>query len=102
MYQLLIFFVISFQLTLYQLDEQLAKLHIPMLDIVTSLKKGEERMMINRRNAITRKQNRQYIQIKLPEIHTNLKGNKNMITRRVRGWLKTHAAGQEVAIKSPR
>ncbi len=84
----------------YQLDEQLAKLHIPMLDIVTSLKKGEERMIINRRNAITRKQNRQYIQIKLPEIHTNLKGNKNMITRRVRGWLKTHAAGEEVAVKS--
>ncbi len=90
------------QYPLYQLDEQLAKLHIPMLDIVTTLKKGEERMMINRRNAITRKQNRQYIQIKLPEIHTNLKGKKNMITRRVRGWLKTHAAGQEVAIKSTR
>ena len=84
----------------YQLNEQLAKLHIPMLDIVTTLKKGEERMMINRRNAITRKQNRQYIQIKLPEIHTNLKGNKNMITRRVRGWLKTHAAGEEVAVKT--
>ena len=88
------------QYPLYQLDEELAKLHIPMLDIVTNLKKGEERMMINRRNAITRKQNRQYIQIKLPEIHTNLKGNKNMITRRVRGWLKTHAAGEEVAVKN--
>ncbi len=88
------------QYPLYQLDEELAKLSIPMLDIVTNLKKGEERMMINRRNAITRKQNRQYIQIKLPEIHTNLKGNKNMITRRVRGWLKTHAAGEEVAVKN--
>jgi hypothetical protein len=82
----------------YDLDEQLAQLQIPMLDIVTKLNKGEKRLMINRRNAITRKQNQQYLQIQLPEIHTNLKGKVNMITRRVRGWLKTHAAGEEVDV----
>ena len=82
----------------YDLNEQLAQLKIPMLDIVTKLNKGEKRLMINRRNAITRKQNKQYIQIQLPEIHTNLKGKVNMLTRRVRGWLKTHAAGEEVDV----
>ena len=82
----------------YDLNDQLSKLKIPMLDIVTQLKSGEKRLMLNRRNAITRKQNKQYIQIQLPEIHTNLKGKVNMITRRVRGWLKTHAAGEEVDV----
>ena len=82
----------------YDLNEQLAQLKIPMLDIVTKLNKGEKRLMVNRRNAITRKQNKQYIQIQLPEIHTNLKGKTNMLTRRVRGWLKTHAAGEEVDV----
>lgn len=82
----------------YDLNEQLSKLKIPMLDIVTQLNSGEKRLMINRRNAITRKQNKQYLQIQLPEIHTNLKGKVNMITRRVRGWLKTHAAGEEIDV----
>ncbi len=82
------------------LNEQLAKLQIPMLDIVTAQSDGELRQATDRRNAITRKQNRRYIQIHLPEVRSNLTGKKNLITRRVRGWLKSNAAGEEVDVTS--
>jgi len=82
------------------LNDTLAQLKIPMLDIVTGQSEVEKRQATERRNAITRKQNRRYIQIQLPEVRSSLTGKKNLITRRVRGWLKSNAAGEEVDVTS--
>jgi len=83
-----------------ELNDTLAQLKIPMLDIVTGQSEVEKRQATERRNAITRKQNRRYIQIQLPEVRSSLTGKKNLITRRVRGWLKSNAAGEEVDVTS--
>ncbi len=80
------------------LNEKLAMLNIPFLDIVTGNSPSEKRIATNRRNAITRKQNRQYIQIQLPQIQTGLTGKQTLVTRRIRGWLKSNAAGEEVDV----
>jgi len=70
------------------------------LDIVTGQSEVEQRQATERRNAIIRKQNRRYIQIQLPEVRSSLTGKRNLITRRVRGWLKSNAAGEEVDVTS--
>ncbi len=82
----------------YELNEQLAKLKIPMLDIYTGQSEHEIRHAINRRNTVVRNQNEKYMQIKLPPVKSNLLGKQNVVSRRIRGWLKTHAAGQEVDV----
>ncbi len=82
------------------LNDSLAQLKIPMLDIVTGQSKIDQRRATQRRNAITRKQNTRYIQIQLPAVKSSLTGKKNLITRRVRGWLKSNAAGEEVDVTS--
>jgi hypothetical protein len=82
------------------LNESLAQLKIPMLDIVTGDSSIALRQATERRNTITRNQNKQYIQIQLPAVKSNLTGKKNLITRRVRGWLKSNAAGEEVNVIS--
>lgn len=83
----------------FPLNDSLAKLNIPMLDIVTQHEPEQVRLSINRRNAIVREQNIDYMQITLPSVTSNLLGKENLVTRRVRGWLKTHAAGEEVDVK---
>ncbi len=88
------------QYPVVNLNEQLAKLNIPFLDIVTGNSPNELRLATDRRNAITRKQNRQYIQIQLPQVRTSLTGKETLITRRIRGWLKSNAAGEEVDVTS--
>ncbi len=82
------------------LNDSLAQLKIPMLDIVTGQSSIDQRRATQRRNAITRKQNTRYIQIQLPAVKSSLTGKKNLITRRVRGWLKSNAAGEEVDVTS--
>jgi len=82
------------------LNDSLAQLKIPMLDIVTGQSQIDQRRATQRRNAITRKQNTRYIQIQLPAVKSSLTGKKNLITRRVRGWLKSNAAGEEVDVTS--
>ena len=88
------------QYPVVDLNEKLALLNIPLLDIVTGNSPNEKRVATERRNAITRKQNRQYIQIQLPKVRTSLTGKKTLVTRRIRGWLKSNAAGEEVDVTS--
>ena len=83
----------------YDLNENLAKLQIPILDIHTNKSAQVLRKVRERRNAVRRTQNKRYWQIQLPAVRTRLPQKHNMITRRVRGWLNTHAAGEEVNVK---
>lgn len=83
----------------YSLNSNLAKLQIPILDIHTNKSPQVLRKVRERRNAITRTQNKNYWQIHLPAIRARLPQKHNMISRRVRGWLNTHAAGEEVDVK---
>lgn len=83
----------------YDLNENIAKLNIPILDIHTNKSPQALRKVRERRNAITRTQNERYWQIHLPAVRARLPQKHNMISRRVRGWLNTHAAGEEVDVK---
>lgn len=81
------------------LNESLAELGIPMLDIITDDSPEHLRISKKRKGAIMRNQNKKYMQVYLPAITTSLGEKDNMISRRIRGWLKTHAAGEEVPVK---
>ena len=83
----------------YDLNANIAKLNIPILDIHTNKSPQVLRKVRERRNAITRTQNKRYWQIHLPAVRARLPQKHNMISRRVRGWLNTHAAGEEVDVK---
>lgn len=86
----------------YQLNDELAKLKIPILDLYTKSSEDMKRELQSRKNAVTRQQPLNYIQIGLPSLKTIHNNKHNMISRRVRGWLKTHAAGEEVTVKERR
>lgn len=83
----------------YQLNETLSELSIPILDLHTNRSQDMKREVLERKNTITRKQKAKYMQIRLPSISTIHGSKHNMISRRVRGWLQTHAAGEEVTVK---
>jgi hypothetical protein len=83
----------------YSLNDELAKLEIPILDIYTENAPEAMKDITARRNAVVRQQKSSYTQIRLPAIKTIYNGKQNMISRRVRGWLKTHAAGEVMTIK---
>jgi len=82
-----------------ELNETLAELNIPMLDIITKNTPENIRVSKVRKGAIMRGQNKKYTQIYLPAIKISLNDSDNMISRRIRGWLKTNAAGEEVPVK---
>jgi hypothetical protein len=84
------------------LNDELAKLKIPILDLYTKNSEDMKRELQSRKNAVTRQQPLNYIQIGLPSLKTIHNNKHNMISRRVRGWLKTHAAGEEVTVKERR
>lgn len=81
------------------LNASLAKLDIPMLDIITEDAPEHLRASKQRKGTMLREQNKQYMQLFLPAIKPSLSTEDNMIARRIRGWLLTHAAGEEVAVK---
>ncbi|GAA6135655.1 alpha/beta hydrolase family protein [Oceaniserpentilla sp. 4NH20-0058] len=81
------------------LNETLAELDIPMLDIITQDSPEQLRLSKARKGSIKRKQNKKYQQIYLPAVKYNLNNTDNMISRRIRGWLLTNAAGEEVPVK---
>ncbi len=84
----------------YPLNNMLANLDIPMLDLVTSQDPNDLRQAFDRRNALRRNQREAYQQIRIPAVRTAIKGKHNVLTRRVRGWLLTNAAGEEVQVKT--
>ena len=83
----------------YQLNETLSELSIPILDLHTTRSEDMNREVLARKNAVTRKQKAKYMQIRLPSLSTIHSSKHNMISRRVRGWLQSHAAGEEVTVK---
>jgi len=83
----------------YPLNSMLANLDIPMLDLVTVNEEIPIQQSIDRRNTMRRNQRENYQQIRIPAVRSPLRGKHNTITRRVRGWLQTNAAGEEVDIK---
>jgi hypothetical protein len=83
----------------YSLNDELAKLNIPILDLYTANTPELMHEITARRNAVVRKQLAEYTQLRLPALDTVSSSKQNMISRRVRGWLKTHAAGEEISIK---
>ncbi|MAA72091.1 MAG: hypothetical protein CL679_10260 [Bermanella sp.] len=81
------------------LNASLAKLNIPMLDIVTDDSDENKYRIKQRKGAMLRKQNSKYMQLYLPAVKPDLTQTNNIISRRIRGWLLTHAAGEEVSVK---
>jgi len=81
------------------LNDSLSTLDIPMLDIVTDGSAENQYPTKIRKGAMLRKQNSKYMQLYLPAIKPDLTQTNNMISRRIRGWLLTHAAGEEVSVK---
>lgn len=81
------------------LNDSLSTLDIPMLDIVTDGSAENQYSTKIRKGAMLRKQNSKYMQLYLPAIKPDLTQTNNMISRRIRGWLLTHAAGEEVSVK---
>lgn len=81
------------------LNDSLSKLDIPMLDIVTDTRLENAYAIKARKAAMLRNQNKKYMQLHLPAIKPDLTQTNNIISRRIRGWLLTHAAGEEVAVK---
>jgi len=86
----------------FPLNETLAQFDIPILDINTSQNDFDTRIVKTRKDTIVREQKAQYWQINLPSISNSSLGQQTMITRRVRGWLKTHAAGEKVNVAEKR
>jgi len=85
----------------YPLNQTLAELDIPMLDIHTHELERDIRKATARRNAIVRRQNEDYWQIAITARNDHTMDKHNPISRRVRGWLKTHAAGKKVDLNAP-
>lgn len=86
----------------YPLNDELAKLSIPILDLITQNSPALEWQHTARRNSVVRAQNANYQQIEIPSLTTIHTSKHNMVSRRVRGWLKTHAAGEEVKVRERR
>lgn len=86
----------------YDLNERLSKLDIPTLDLVSDHEADTSWQDKQRRFAMQRNQRDKYSQIKIPDVSSDNEGNVTIVTRRIRGWLKTHAAGEEVAVKEKR
>lgn len=98
-YALILIDAKSSQYPLIDLDESLSKLDIPMLDIVTDQSVQNQYNIKKRKGTMLRNQNTQYMQLFLPAIKPDLTQTDNIISRRIRGWLLTHAAGEEIAVK---
>jgi hypothetical protein len=76
-----------------RLNQRLESLDIPMLDLVTADSRETPFQLQQRAGAMAHKHMRKYQQIILP----TSANNSDLATRRIRGWLKTHAAGTEIS-----
>lgn len=86
----------------YDLNDNISKLDIPALDLVSDHESDTSWQDKQRRFAMQRNQRDKYSQVKIPDVRSDNEGNVTVVTRRIRGWLKTHAAGEEVAVKEKR
>lgn len=76
------------------LDDQLQQLRIPVLDVLTRQRITSTTAMERRAGAMRRKQRQQYQQLQLDTPQPDQYSQQ--LQRRVRGWLKSHAAGTEL------
>ncbi|UXD86692.1 alpha/beta hydrolase family protein [Thalassolituus hydrocarboniclasticus] len=77
------------------LNQQLGQLDLPLLDLISEQSISPAYANQQRAGNMRHKQRRQYQQIEIPAFDLNY-DDSNLIVRRVRGWLKTNAAGTEL------
>jgi hypothetical protein len=77
------------------LNQQLMQLDLPLLDLISEQSISPAYANLQRAGNMRHKQRRQYQQIEIPAFDLNY-DDSNLIVRRVRGWLKTNAAGTEL------
>jgi len=77
------------------LEQKLAGLDIPVLDLISEESGVPVRISDQRAGMMRHRQRAQYQQIQVPAFALQY-DDSNTILRRVRGWLKTHAAGTEL------
>lgn len=77
------------------LDQQLSGLSIPVLDLISPLGISAESDIRRRAGSMRHKQRNQYQQIAVPAFALQY-DDSNLLVRRVRGWLRSHAAGMEL------
>ena len=81
------------------LNQQMVQLDMPLLDLISEQSISPAYANQQRAGAMRHKQRQQYQQIAVPAFDLNY-DDSNVIVRRVRGWLKTNAAGTELATKT--
>lgn len=77
------------------LNQQLVRLDLPLLDLISEQSISPVYVTQQRAGSMRHKQRLQYQQIEIPAFDLNY-DDSNLIVRRVRGWLKTNAAGTEL------
>ncbi len=77
------------------LDDALVQLEMPVLDLITPFNRNHRFTNQQREGRMKHKQRKEYQQIEIPGLSLR-EDYGNTVTRRVRGWLKTNAAGTEL------
>ena len=80
------------------INQQLADISVPYLDLLQSKKHVNNKSAAKRLSIMRRNNNPNYQQIITPEI-SSYNELENATNRRIRGWIKTNASGTKIAIK---
>ena len=78
------------------LDQQLSELEMPILDLVSPDDTEAAWLTAQRAGRMRHQQRQAYQQIEVPAFALQY-DDTNLLARRIRGWLKTHAAGMELS-----
>ncbi|MFY9179583.1 MAG: DUF3530 family protein, partial [Venatoribacter sp.] len=71
----------------------------PILDLITNFNHNTEQVNSQRLGGMKHQQRELYQQIHITTLNLDDR-DTNLVSRRVRGWLKTHAAGDERKLSS--
>ncbi|MBL4797780.1 MAG: DUF3530 family protein [Oleispira sp.] len=80
------------------INQQLVDISLPYLDLLQSKKQFNDRSAAKRLSIMRRNNNPSYQQI-LTQAIGSYHELENPTNRRIRGWIKTHAGGTQIAIK---
>ena len=80
-------------------SEYLSTLTIPILDLYLPKNEYELNQAKWRKGLMLSKQHPNYSQIKMHDSAFGVNGEYDLVTRRIWGWLKVNAAGQEAQVK---
>lgn len=78
-----------------QLSDGLAELSLPVLDLITPFNRNHAFTNRQRAGLMKHRQRQDYQQIVVPSLALSDR-DTGAVSRRIRGWLKTHAAGMEL------